>query len=102
VSSSTDLTNGTLPWGRAAAFAVLWGIVGLGANVVVWIATSPLSIDRIWFYLLLSSLFAVLLAAVVHRSGRVALLSAVFTLALSGLAFLVLTVLALTTIHWHA
>ena len=103
MSSSTDLTNGTLPWGRAAAFAVLWALVGLGANVVVWIVTSPLSVDRgVWLYLLLSSLFAVLLAAVVHRSGKVVLLSAVFTLALTALAFIVLIVLAMTTIHWHA
>jgi hypothetical protein len=97
------LTNGTLPWGGAVAFAALWAFVGLGANVAVWIFTSPLSIDcGLWLYLLLSSLFAVLLAAVVHRSGRVVLLSAVFVLALSGLASTLLIVVAMTTIHWHA
>lgn len=91
----------TASWGRDAVAAMLWAFIATAANVAVWVCTSPRSIGTIWMLLLAAPAVVLLSAGAVHRSGRVVLLAALFTLALNVLAFVLLIVVALSGIHWR-
>jgi hypothetical protein len=104
VKTEADIDNLTmLPWAKAAMIGTAWAFAATVANVVVWLIVAPsLTIESgSMLFLLVPPLVLLAIAGVVHRSGRVVIMTALITVALNTVAFVLLVVLAITVIHWR-
>jgi hypothetical protein len=104
MSRQTDVRTGsfagTPSWGQAARLSAAWAVAATVVNVIIWVTTAHLLAGSLLF-LLAAPLLLIVLAGVVHRSSRVALITALCTLILNALVFLLLVVLALSVVHWR-
>jgi hypothetical protein len=88
----------SLPWTRAALLGAAWAGLATVVNVTLWMVwLGPGTTSLAW--LLLSPGVCLVVAGLVHRSARVALLTGMLTVALNALAFVLLVVVALNVLH---
>ena len=101
--AQTGAGSGRLPlsWGKATLLGAAWAVVATICNAVLWaLWLGPSAVGPSYFLtLLVPPCLLAVIGGVLHRSERVALMTGPIAMALSALGFILLVVVALTSIH---